>query len=120
MSLDFTAIDFETANPKRASACAVGLVRVRGGRIADEKDTLIQPPAGFAEFSAWNMRVHGITPAMVRSAPPWRQVAAWIEQYVGDDLLVAGQGHHRLVVAVTVEERRPFHARELEVGSLGL
>ncbi len=89
MSLDFTAIDFETANPKRASACAVGLVRVRGGRIADEKDTLIQPPAGFAEFSAWNMRVHGITPAMVRSAPPWRQVAGWIEQYVGDDLLVA-------------------------------
>ena len=89
MSLDFTAIDFETANPKRASACAVGLVRVRDGRIADERDTLIQPPPGFGEFGAWNMRVHGITPAMIASAPPWRQVAGWIARYAGNDLLVA-------------------------------
>lgn len=89
MSLDFTAIDFETANPKRASACAVGLVRVRDGQIADEKATLIKPPAGFGEFSAWNMQVHGITPAMVASAPPWRQVAGWITDYAGDDLLIA-------------------------------
>jgi DNA polymerase-3 subunit epsilon len=35
------------------------------------------------------MQVHGITPAMVASAPPWRQVAGWIAHYVGDDLLVA-------------------------------
>lgn len=89
MSLDFTAIDFETANQKRASACAVGLVRVRDGRIADEKATLIQPPAGFGEFSVMNMQVHGITPAMVASAPPWRQVAGWITSYAGGDLLVA-------------------------------
>ena len=89
MSLDFTAIDFETANPKRASACAVGLVRVRDGRITDEQATLIQPPAGHGEFSVVNMRVHGITPAMVASAPPWRHVADWITRYVGDNLLVA-------------------------------
>lgn len=89
MSLDFTAIDFETANPKRASACAVGLVRVRDGRITDEKATLIQPPAGFGEFSAMNMQVHGITLAMAAKAPPWRQVAGWIARYVGEDLLVA-------------------------------
>ena len=89
MSLDFTGIDFETANQGRASACAVGLVRVRGGRIADEQATLIKPPPGFSEFSAVNMRVHGITPAMVASAPPWRQVADWITRYVDGDLLVA-------------------------------
>jgi DNA polymerase-3 subunit epsilon len=89
VSLDFTAIDFETANPKRASACAVGLVRVRDGRIADEKATLIQPPPGFGDFSAMNMQVHGITPVMVASAPPWRQVADEIARYAGDDLLVA-------------------------------
>ena len=33
--LDFTAIDFETANSKRASVCAVGATRVRDGRIVD-------------------------------------------------------------------------------------
>jgi DNA polymerase-3 subunit epsilon len=89
VSLDFTAIDFETANPKRASACAVGLVRVRDGQIVHAAGTLIQPPAGFGEFSGFNTKVHGITSAMVATAPPWRQVADWIRGYVADDLLVA-------------------------------
>ncbi|HBU41902.1 MAG TPA: DNA polymerase III subunit epsilon, partial [Microbacterium sp.] len=35
MSLDFTAIDFETANSSNASACAVGLARVRDGEIVE-------------------------------------------------------------------------------------
>ncbi|HEY1823416.1 MAG TPA: 3'-5' exonuclease [Trebonia sp.] len=89
MSLDFTAIDFETANPKRASACAVGLARVRDGEIVDLTGTLIQPPAQYGEFSGFNTKVHGITAAMVANAPTWRRVAAWIGGYVGDDLLVA-------------------------------
>lgn len=33
--LSFTAIDFETANPKRASVCAVGVVKVRDGVVVD-------------------------------------------------------------------------------------
>jgi DNA polymerase-3 subunit epsilon len=89
VSLDFTAIDFETANPKRASACSVGLVRVRDGQIVHAVGTLIRPPAEFSEFSGFNTKVHGITAAMVVQAPPWRQVAGWIRGYVGDDLLVA-------------------------------
>jgi DNA polymerase-3 subunit epsilon len=41
MSLDFTAIDFETANSYRGSPCSVGLVKVRDGQIVDESFTLI-------------------------------------------------------------------------------
>ena len=89
MSLDFTAIDFETANPSRASACAVGLVKVRDGQIVHETGTLIQPPGAFSEFNYWNVRVHGITPAMVAGAPTCRQAALFIKDYVMDDLLVA-------------------------------
>jgi DNA polymerase-3 subunit epsilon len=89
VSLDFTAIDFETANPKRASACSVGLVRVRDGQIIRAVGTLIRPPAEFSEFSWYNTKVHGITAAMVAQSPPWREVAAWIRRFVGDDLLVA-------------------------------
>ena len=33
MSLDFTAIDFETASGRPGSACSVGLVRVRDGQV---------------------------------------------------------------------------------------
>ncbi|MGO1402282.1 MAG: hypothetical protein ACTHUY_07875 [Flaviflexus sp.] len=38
----FVAIDFETANEKRASACAVGLVRYdEGGQEAGQVTTLL-------------------------------------------------------------------------------
>ncbi|HET8877955.1 MAG TPA: exonuclease, partial [Arthrobacter sp.] len=36
MALDFTAIDFETANGFRGSPCAVGLTKVRGGVVVEE------------------------------------------------------------------------------------
>src|SRR6476661_6660505 len=42
-NLDFTAIDFETANELRSSACAIGVVQVRGGEITDSYYTLLQP-----------------------------------------------------------------------------
>ena len=65
MPLDFTAIDFETANGSRASACSVGLVKVRDGRVVDKTGWLIRPPAGHDEFAPWNITIHGITADMV-------------------------------------------------------
>jgi DNA polymerase-3 subunit epsilon len=88
VSLDFTAIDFETANSYRGSPCSVGLVKVRNGRIVDEAGTLIHPPAGFDHFDGFNISVHGITAKMVADAPPWRHVADWIVDYAGSDILV--------------------------------
>jgi DNA polymerase-3 subunit epsilon len=43
VALDFTAIDFETANSSSASACAVGLARVRDGRVVETAGWLIKP-----------------------------------------------------------------------------
>ena len=40
----FTAIDFETANPKRNSICQVGLVRVIKGQVVDQINVLVRPP----------------------------------------------------------------------------
>ena len=67
--LDFTAIDFETANSKRASVCAVGATRVRDGRIVERFDQLVHPPLGYDEFNEWNIRVHHIHPEDVRNRP---------------------------------------------------
>lgn len=88
-SLDFTAIDFETANSSRASACAVGLAKVRDGQIVDTASWLIKPPVGLDTFSLWNVRVHGITAEMVAGAPTWERVAVDVMEFVGDDDLVA-------------------------------
>ncbi|MGU3646100.1 3'-5' exonuclease [Microbacterium sp. C23T] len=89
MPLDFTAIDFETANSSNASACAVGLVRVRGGEIVDRTGWLIRPPAGHDVFFELNVRIHGIRPEDVVDAAPWSRQLAEIVAFVGSDVLVA-------------------------------
>ena len=66
-----TAIDFETANSSPASACSVGLVRVRGGEVVAQTGWLIRPPAGHDEFNEWNTRIHGIQAHDVVSASSW-------------------------------------------------
>jgi DNA polymerase-3 subunit epsilon len=47
----FTAIDFETANRYRNSACAVGVVQVRDGRVVERAYELIRPPFRLFEFT---------------------------------------------------------------------
>ena len=65
--LNFTAIDFETANERRASACAVGVVRVRGGQIVEAYQTLLRPRELRVDWR--NFQVHGIAEADLHEAP---------------------------------------------------
>lgn len=50
------AIDFETADTGRDSACAIGAVLIEDGRIADRFYRLIRPPRQRVMFTA----IHGI------------------------------------------------------------
>lgn len=84
---DFVAIDFETANRSRDSACAVGLAVVRAGRITESYSSLIQPPT--LEFDQDFIGIHGITPDAVRNAPPFAEVWPEIERRCGDGLVAA-------------------------------
>lgn len=89
MPLDFTAIDFETANSSSASACSVGLVKVRGGRVVDRVGWLIQPPLGHDEFWEWNTRIHGIRAEDVLGAPSWQAQLPDLVAFADGDALVA-------------------------------
>jgi DNA polymerase III subunit epsilon len=89
VALDFTAIDFETANGSPASACSVGLVKVRDGEIVDRAGWLIRPPAGHDHFVEWNVRIHGIMAADVVDAKLWSEQLDDIMAFAGDDLMVA-------------------------------
>ena len=89
MPLDFTAIDFETANSSPASACSVGLVRVRGGEVVATAGWLIRPPAGHDDFQEWNVRIHGIHPEDVVRAATWEQQLDALTGFAGADVLVA-------------------------------
>ena len=100
MPLDFTAIDFETANSSRASACSVGLVRVRDGQVVDRIGWYIRPPFGHDAFSEWNVRIHGITADMVRDAPTWaEQLPDLLEFAAGDRLVAHNAGFDMGVIA---------------------
>jgi len=70
--MDFVAIDFETANETRSSACSVGICLFKGGEIVDEYYTLIKPPGN--RFSPFNVQIHGITPDDVREKPAFPDV----------------------------------------------
>jgi DNA polymerase-3 subunit epsilon len=80
--LTFVAIDFETADKGRDSACSVGLVRVENGVIVQKAVQLIRPPRleGGDLFSPAPEEfeftyIHGIKPAQVLDAPTFAQ--AW-------------------------------------------
>ncbi len=84
--MDFVAIDFETANSKRASVCAVGLVDVRGGRIVEEYYTLVNPHDDFDYFC---IAVHGITPDQVENSPSFADIWPELRRRIEGRVLVA-------------------------------
>jgi DNA polymerase-3 subunit epsilon len=90
MGFDFVAVDFETANASRGSMCAVGAVRVRDGRIVGSYFSLIRPGEG-EHFAAGNVRIHGIRPDDVVTAPTWAAAYPRFAEFVGEDVLV---GHN--------------------------
>ncbi len=66
----FTAIDFETADYGRDSACAVGLARVEDGRVTATAYRLIKPPRPCVLFTD----IHGITWEDVENESPFGEV----------------------------------------------
>ena len=68
--MSFVAIDFETADRGRDSACAVGMVRVDDGIISARQHRLIRPPRPEFEFTY----IHGITWEDVSGEPEFGQV----------------------------------------------
>lgn len=85
--MDFTAIDFETANSARHSACQLAAVKVRDGKIVDQQCWLIRPRP-FA-FNRMNIQVHGIHPEAVVSEPEFGECWSKIYPHLADECLIA-------------------------------
>ncbi|MBB4184314.1 DNA polymerase-3 subunit epsilon [Sinorhizobium terangae] len=66
------AIDFETANEQRGSACSVGLAWIEDGRVVRIEERLIRPKD--MRFSSFNIAVHGIRPEHVEDAGEFPEV----------------------------------------------
>lgn len=85
--VNFTAVDFETANGQLNSICQVGLVRIEDGKIVKEIDVLIQPPGNAYHWG--NTKVHGIKSGDTAHAPTFDAVWESMKPYISNQLFVA-------------------------------
>jgi DNA polymerase-3 subunit epsilon len=84
--LNFVAIDFETANYERDSACAVGFVKVVDNEIVDKVVHLIRPPTRDFVFT----HIHGLTWSDVAESANFGELWPNIELlFEGVEFLVA-------------------------------
>lgn len=83
---NFVAIDFETADYGADSACAIGLVKVRGNRVVAKHAALIRPPRRSFVFTY----LHGIRWGDVKAAPHFGDIWPALETHLdGADFVLA-------------------------------
>lgn len=86
----FVAIDFETANGKRASACSIGLARFdENGDVAGSYHSLILPHPEHRFFHPANIWVHGIREEDVTDSAEWGELFREVSDFIGDLPLTA-------------------------------
>ncbi len=82
----FLALDFETANYQRNSACAIGLVRVEQNQVTQRAYHLIRPPQRYFSFTD----IHGIRWGDVAAEPNFGQLWPRIQNlFQGVDFIAA-------------------------------
>lgn len=82
---EYVAIDFETANESRDSACEVALVRFKDGVPIDSFSSLIHQE----RFAPFNVALHGITPKHVKSAPRLSEIWGAMKDLISTSPLLA-------------------------------
>ena len=87
--MNLLAIDFETANGSSASACSIGCALWVEGEIIDNREILIRPHQSVGFFQYGNMKIHHITPTMVKNCPEWPDVFCDIAGLFENSLVVA-------------------------------
>ena len=86
-------IDVETANADRASICQIGIVHVRGGKVVDRWQTLVNPEDW---FDPWNVSIHGIDEGDVRKSPTLPEVRDELRRRLRGSVLVSHTSFDRV------------------------
>lgn len=88
MSLDFTAIDFETTGCGGANILSAGAVKIRDGERVDGFFSYVATPIRPEEWNEIGMGKNHIKPADLEGAPEWPIVMERLFKFAGDDVLV--------------------------------
>jgi DNA polymerase-3 subunit epsilon len=87
--MNFIALDFETANWYRKSACSIGMVKVENGIIVDEFYSLIKPTPNW--FHSINTNIHGLSEEQCSNAPTFGELWPNIQEWIQNKIIV---GHN--------------------------
>ena len=87
--MNFVAIDFETANEKRASVCAVALILFEDSKITNEYEWIVSPPQHLNYFNPYNVQIHGIKESDIIGKPEFNKVWNEIYPLINNKILVA-------------------------------
>lgn len=85
-TLDFVAIDFETAVAKTQMPCQIGITVVSDGKVEESFSRYIQPPEN--KYTKNSIAVHHITPSMTENEPEFPEVWEEIKQYFEGTFIV--------------------------------
>ena len=116
MPLDFTTIDFETANYHAGSPCAVGLVKVRDGQIVDEFLATFMPPYPHDWFDPNNIKIHGIKKSDVEDGHTWAEILPLMLEFAEGDVLVAHNASFDMGVLKAAAEAIEFELPKIHYG----
>jgi len=88
--MNFTSIDFETANRSRASICAAGMAVFEDGELAESPYWLVRPPKGHGWFRDDFIECHGLTHLDVLDAPEFPAIASeFLARLTRADIVIA-------------------------------
>ncbi|MGL5821588.1 MAG: exonuclease domain-containing protein [Sarcina sp.] len=100
--MKFVSIDFETANEKRTSACAIGITYVIDNKIIEKFQILIKPKE--LMFKPMNIWIHGITEEEVLNKEEFDKVWGKIKKYIEGNLVIAHNAYFDIDVLIQTLE----------------
>ena len=110
---EYVAIDFETANSNLTSACAIGIVCAKNGKVVCDKYFLINPEEPFSEF---NITIHHITPEMVQNEKTFKDLWSEIKDVIDGEIVVCHNAMFDIAVLKACLEKYNLEFPNIRIG----
>ena len=112
-NFEYIAIDFETANSNLTSACAIGIVGAKNGKIILDEYYLINPNEPFSDY---NILIHHITPDMVKEERTFPEVWDLIKDIINGETIVCHNAMFDIAVLKACLEKYNIEIPNIRIG----
>jgi DNA polymerase-3 subunit epsilon len=102
-TMNFMAIDVETANSDLSSICQIGIASFCNGVLHDVWGSLVNPEAFFDPI---NVSIHGIDKRDVRSSPNWKAIYSKVSTLLQGSVAVSHTAFDRIALLRACEKAK--------------